>query len=172
MDRKDYGELVGHVCVDSGQIMVVDPCYVKGWKDGDAFPGINLSRQDERGDIEERSAAYLAGKYTPQNDYESACLATMSEQRAGPCFGDTPQQASAVATSSGFGDGTYPVYIQYSAEGAWGKRVAALTVVFIPEQVPCDYCGYRDCTGCEPCVECGWENCDGDCLNDEHYDEK
>jgi hypothetical protein len=33
--------------------------------------------------------------------------------------------------STGFGDGTYPVYVKFSDEGSWGKRVAEMKIVFI-----------------------------------------
>ena len=31
----DYNEMVGYVGVDSGQVMIVDPCYLKEWNDND-----------------------------------------------------------------------------------------------------------------------------------------
>ncbi len=31
----DYTEMVGYVGVDSGQVMIVDPCYLKEWNDND-----------------------------------------------------------------------------------------------------------------------------------------
>ena len=36
-----------------------------------------------------------------------------------------------VLVDSGFGDGTYPVYVRYSDEGSWGRRVAEVRIVFI-----------------------------------------
>lgn len=172
MDRDDYGELVGHCGVDSGQIMVVDPCYVKSWKDGDAFPGLDPDAGAFDDALNARVEAYIKGEYEPQNDYESACLATMSKKRAGMCFGNEYRRGLAVATSTGFGDGEYPVYVQYSDEGAWGRRVASLTIVFIPEQVRCPECGYHDCEGCEPCHMCGDTYCDGSCEDeDEPFDD-
>ena len=163
MDRDDYGELVGTCGVDSGQIMVVDPCYVKTWEDGDAFPDLDWSDPARDKAIDARAEDYEKKNYVPGNDYESACLATMSKKKAGGCFGGL-----AVATSSGLGDGEYPVYVTYSDEGSWGKRVASLTIVFIPEQVRCDTCGYHDCQGCDDgCIWCGDQYCEGECQEDD-----
>ena len=30
-------EWIGEVCVDSGQLMIVDPCYMDKWNHGDSF---------------------------------------------------------------------------------------------------------------------------------------
>src|SRR6202035_5414418 len=36
--RKNGGKyLVGHITVDSGQLIIVDPCYLRGWKPGEAW---------------------------------------------------------------------------------------------------------------------------------------
>ena len=38
------------------------------------------------------------------------------------------------AISTGFGDGSYPVYIETSDEGSWGERVKSITIDFIGEE--------------------------------------
>jgi hypothetical protein len=35
------------------------------------------------------------------------------------------------AISTGYGDGSYPVYVETSDEGAWGERVKSITIKFI-----------------------------------------
>lgn len=35
-----------------------------------------------------------------------------------------------LAISSGFGDGSYPVYVEFSDEGSWGERVSKIIVDF------------------------------------------
>ena len=39
-----------------------------------------------------------------------------------------------VYVSSGFGDGTYDVFVKEVDEGAWGKRVAEARIVFITDE--------------------------------------
>ena len=74
--------LLGHVSVDSGQLILVDPCYLKDWKDGP----FNLD-------------------FKADNDYAKCCLASLSVKGGGPVFNEL-----AVCFSTGWGDGTYPVY--------------------------------------------------------------
>ena len=99
---------IGNVFVDSGQMMVGDPCYLSNWVDSKSL------------DFDGRTGEY---------SYEGACQETTSEDRAGILGGGL----SAVCTS-GFGDGSYPVYVEYSDEGSWGTRVKSMTVVFIDDE--------------------------------------
>lgn len=99
--------LIGHVGVDSGQLMVCDPCYIKAddWADESFAP-----------------ANAVNGKY-PFN-YNGACGATLSDESAGELgtFG------TGVAFASGWGDGNYPVYATY-IDG----RIARVEIVLIDE---------------------------------------
>lgn len=80
-------ELIGYVGVDSGQLMIVDPCYIDShWKhegsDGNSGADEDFS-------------------------YNGACQATLSDEGYGELsIGAT----AAVVFRSGYGDGTYPVY--------------------------------------------------------------
>ena len=87
-------ECVGSVGVDSGQIMLVDPCYV------------------------------LDG-----GDYTAACEASLQKAQAGQIV-STGALAQGVCTSTGIGDGVYPVYVTYVDHGDWGRRVKSITVEF------------------------------------------
>ena len=97
-------EFVGNVSVDSGQVMVIDPCYVL---DG---------AHDE------------APEYDPSDGkvcgYGHPCEVTLSDKRHGEFM--AKGFASAVASSSGYGDGNYPVYAVKNGEG----RVVELTIYF------------------------------------------
>ena len=135
--------LAGHVGVDSGQVMVGDPCYLKEWKD----EGFN-------------SSAPFVGPFS--FDYDGACRATCSDAMVGQLGG----YHTAVAVSSGYGDGTYPVYVEKNPEG----RVVAMHVYFDedPNEAPeCPECGGEDCEdecrypGDSAEDEC--DLCDGDC---------
>lgn len=95
-------EYVGSFGVDSGQVMVGDPCYLDEWKS---------NRNDEWN---------LEGK-VGQYSYHGASATTI-ESSAG-VLGD----GRSVVFSSGYGDGVYPVYVQYNEDG----RVAKVLIEFI-----------------------------------------
>ena len=52
--------------------------------------------------------------------------------------------------STGFGDGLYPVYVEYADEGAWGRRVKRLVIEFIGDET-------EEADDTETCEECGDE---------------
>jgi hypothetical protein len=89
-------KLAGYCGVDSGQIMVIDPCY--------AFQG--------------------------GTNYEAICKVSLADT-----FGEFPLPANGynqdigVVTSSGYGDGKYPVYVNLNNEG----RVTSLSIIFVPD---------------------------------------
>jgi hypothetical protein len=95
-------KLVGTLGVDSGQMMLCDPCYIK--KD-------------------------FANEYgeTNQKDmtYSGACNATLGNDGFG-FLTNTNGYKLAFACSSGYGDGVYPVYIKRD-----GGRIAEMKIVFI-----------------------------------------
>jgi hypothetical protein len=87
---------VGNVAVDSGQIMLIDPCYIKA-------------------DFETEYNA------PPALNYAGACKASLSSDGYGE-FGGL-----GFCTSSGYGDGLYPVYVKRDETG----RVAEIKIKFI-----------------------------------------
>lgn len=99
----EYGTLVGHCCVDSGQIMLSDPCYVEQFV--------------RNGNGEEfNSELKKPYPYT----YNGASSATCQED------GGELGGGLGVVVTSGWGDGSYPVFITLNADG----RVATATIVF------------------------------------------
>jgi hypothetical protein len=102
--------LVGRVGVDAGMVMVGDPCYLDKFTDHD-FDDAKVEAQKAK------------GKY--EYSYSGACAATLGENSAGELG-----RADAVAVSSGYGDGVYPVYAHYNHEG----RIERLEVVFVPDE--------------------------------------
>jgi|TARA_B100000902_G_scaffold131371_1_gene130226 hypothetical protein len=92
MKKMPKGQLIGHCGVDSGQILLIDPCYV--YKD----------------------------EFDPDNptggDYDECCRITLSEGAG--------QTELGVVTSSGYGDGVYPVYAEKDGNG----RVKQVTILF------------------------------------------
>lgn len=124
--------LIGSVFVDSGQMMLCDPCYIdSSWEKIDAdFDNIN--------------------QYVGQFNYGGAAQATLSDKDAG-ILGN----GLGAVCATGFGDGNYNVYVTYSNEGSWGKRISEMRIVFIGEEAS-DVCFY--CTN---------EYCDGECQDEE-----
>lgn len=92
-------ELLGYCAVDSGQLIVVDPCYLKEWNHG---------KNDEL-----------------DNHYGLACLATSLKAQGGEIL-VSGMAGTGVAFSSGWGDGSYPVYAHYDRDG----RVSKIEILF------------------------------------------
>jgi hypothetical protein len=104
--------LLGHVGVDSGQIMISDPCYVKDFNDNEDF---DPARADD------------AGNYP--YSYNGSCGATLSEAMGGQLG-----TISGVVSSTGYGDGCYEVWATIGESKGWGKRVHSLEIVFISDE--------------------------------------
>ncbi len=114
MDKIDTNgwDLIGTIGVDSGQVMLCDPCYIPLW-DGE----------------DKEFAADAMGSAKPEHtnfSYAGACNATLSEAKAG-----LVGNGLGAVTSTGFGDGSYGVYVKRSDQGIWGDCVAAMMIVFI-----------------------------------------
>lgn len=101
---------IGAVGVDSGQVMVGDPCYLSDWKD-DNFTG-----------KEDKAQPY-------DFSYSGACNATLSDERGGELG-----RGLAVASSTNYGDGCYPVF-----QVRDGDEIVGLFIQFGPEIDEDDY---------------------------------
>lgn len=97
--------LIGEFSVDSGQAIIGDPCYLDDWK---------LWNSDEDNFEDHVNSV---GQY----GYLGACNATL-----GKGFGQLGG-ASAVAFSTGYGDGLYPVYANITDDGRVGMVVIDFT---------------------------------------------
>ena len=146
--------ILGFVSVDSGQIMLGDPCYLRDWKDTPyndvrmynlVIDGLVIDTLTYPTDFSNYEAiipdycktmnqllrddthTFEEVKQPPSGDYsyQGACEATTTEAQGGE-LGD----GLAVCTSTGYGDGMYPVIATYNEDG----RVAAVEIKFIPEE--------------------------------------
>lgn len=90
---------IGSVGVDSGQLMIVDPCYIKSDFEVDY-------------DQETIDAIQAGSPAEVPLNYNGACAVTLGEDSAGSMM-----HGLAVAFSSGYGDGVYPVYATYNSDG-------------------------------------------------------
>ena len=107
-------KLLGHCGVDSGQLVIVDPCYLSEWKDGEAFP--NLEDKNKN------------------NHYAACCeITTRNKDQGGEVLVAGVAGTGVVATS-GLGDGNYPVYAEYENTGSESEpdiRIKSLTIEFL-----------------------------------------
>jgi len=98
---------IGVVGVDSGQILVCDPCYIASqWKE----------------------TPYSFGtERTHEFSYDGCCKETVSSPDGGGQLNYKEGHPGAgVVVRSGYGDGVYPVYITLTSTG----RVKRLEIVF------------------------------------------
>ena len=92
-------ELAGYCGVGSGQIMVIDPCY-----------------------------AFMDDYSDKASNYRNVCEVSKSDNG----YGEFPLPANGyhfpigVVTSSGYGDGNYPVFVDINEEG----RIVELRICF------------------------------------------
>lgn len=87
-------DLVGQIGVDSGQILVIDPCYI------------------------------LDDEYNPNGEptggeYDSICRVTVKR----PNHGQVLTGGLGFATGTYYGDGVYPVYAERDSDGAIRRLV-------------------------------------------------
>jgi len=108
-------KLLGYVSVDSGQVVIVDPCYI---------------------DYAEKRAIITKDPFPEDLSmtriHKACCEQTLSKNQTGQVWAETETKEPgrfeiAVASNSGWGDGKYPVYVKYSKYG----RVKSLEIVFI-----------------------------------------
>lgn len=94
---------IGKFGVDSGQVLIGDPCYLGDFVNDDFEP----NKQSE-------DFTY---------SYSGACNRTLTDDKAGGIgrFG-----SMAVVSSTGYGDGVYPVYATYNEDG----RIVKLEILF------------------------------------------
>jgi hypothetical protein len=87
--KKNIKKIIGYCGVDSGQLLVIDPCYLSKWKDGEFDPNKKLD-----------------------NSYARACELTCGDGQE--CGGEV--QEGGVVFASGYGDGNYPVIATYNKD--------------------------------------------------------
>jgi hypothetical protein len=107
MSRK----LLGYCAVDSGQILLTDPCYVHDFIDGEEY---NPTPE---------------GEDYPYS-YNGACGATLHKGQGGQLHFKLGHAGAGVCVASGWGDGMYPVVAEYNSEG----RVQSVTITFITDE--------------------------------------
>lgn len=147
---------LGDVGVDSGQLMVCDPCYIDSQWQKEEFSAIRVFKDMETGthwyhqwgtvSVPEGFRKFPGtfagpveecGNQSPNDliqsgrwvevdfemvtnanfSYQAVCAATSSPTKAGALRYELGHSGVAVAFSSGYGDGVYPVYGHYNKDG-------------------------------------------------------
>ena len=116
--KNDSWEYIGSIGVDSGQMMLSDPSYVKDFADSDDGEKLLDSIKDGSDD----SYSYIG-----------ACSQSNTPQQAGVLVNDIGAELGVVC-SSGFGDGLYPVFVKRHDFGDDGKRVVEMKIEFVNEE--------------------------------------
>lgn len=101
--------LIGECAVDAGCVMLIDPCYTIDKTNDEWYSREIVDRCHE-------------------ND----------GRHHGVKIDGHALEYSGVVVEAGFGDGCYPVYVRYSDEGSWGKRIAEVKIVFIGDEDDCN----------------------------------
>lgn len=136
-------ELIGYVGVDSGQLMICDPCYIDSQWEKEDFEDIRIYKHKKSGDTLQYRVDFekydqvipkygktmnelgTTGEWEQQDVHEvkhnfsyNACTqATLSEDGHGQLNYNLGHPGVGVAFSTAFGDGKYPVYAHYDDEG-------------------------------------------------------
>ena len=133
---------IGSVGVDSGQLMITDPCYVSSFKN-EAYRDVRkykhtllnkeLQYGKDFGNYEETIPEYdktmnelikdgifeaveHPEAHSKEYSYQGACMITQSEKGGGEMINEHGAEVG-VAFSSGYGDGCYPVYAIKNKDG-------------------------------------------------------
>ncbi len=126
--RSALKELVGYCGVDSGQLIITDPSYLREY---------NSNSQTDDSGIEQNGFEYSVAGCHAATDSKAGAGQLMgwgwkklSKEdiklvKEGKLHASGAFNSAGVAVSTGFGDGNYPVYVEYESD-----RVKAVTVQF------------------------------------------
>lgn len=162
MPKNKQEKHIGKVGVDSGQLLICDPCYIDSeWVKEDF---IHVERyRDKAGntydyptDFPNYEHVMPSGK-TPNEhihsgdwecipvpekvkargrfSYAGVCETTLSDMQAGQLRYNLGHAGAGVAFSSGLGDGVYDVYATYADVEGWGRRIVSVRIDLI-HQLP------------------------------------
>ena len=102
-------KIVGHCSVDSGRLILLDPCYLRH---------LGATRGKDA-TFDQMWSTICEAAHTHDED----------GAHAGPFGGTEHLRDLGVVTETGFGDGSYPVVAEID-DTKWGKRVVAIHVYF------------------------------------------
>lgn len=137
-------ELIGHVGVDSGQLLLCDPCYIESEWEKEEFADIRVYEHKvtkdrltfgkdfphyqhpiDRYDGKNMNDLNATGEWIEIDrpdaihnfSYNACCQATLSNEGHGQLKYKMGHAGVGVAFRTAFGDGYYPVYAKYTDDG-------------------------------------------------------
>lgn len=149
--------LIGKVGVDSGQLMVTDPCYLNRFENNDYKPTRKyVCVTDKKKVIEWPRDFYnyeddiIDGYNKNMNtlikdklfiqvkdeiidssySFVGACHQSSKTENQGGELGN----GLGLSFSTGFGDGHYPVYAYYEDVNGWGRRIKKIEIEFFTDE--------------------------------------
>lgn len=142
-------EHLADVCVDSGQLLIVDPCYIDSRWEEKEFQDIRRFRHKTTGDVLAYRTDFphfeaVIPKYgqtmnqlnqtggwepvpvpiPPGLNYDACCRTTLGKDGGGNI------DNIAAAICSGYGDGVFPVFVERNADGV----IVKVIIDFDPEE--------------------------------------
>jgi len=135
--------LIGEVAVDSGQLMICDPCYIDSQWENEDFEDIRVYKNEHTGrtltypkdftSYEDVLPEYgktmnvlisehdwkITESAEPKSgfSYNACAKATLSEDGHGELKFKLGHVGAGLAFSTAYGDGMYPVYAKYDKDG-------------------------------------------------------
>lgn len=146
-------ELIGYVAVDSGQLLLCDPCYIDSQWEKEDFEDIRIYKSKSTGDVLQYCVDFnsyadiipskgksmnellatgdweqIDSDIEPKNpfSYNACARATLSDKGHGQLMFKMGNAGAGVAFSTAFGDGMYPVWANYNFD----KTLRSVEVVF------------------------------------------
>lgn len=151
--KKSEWVKIGIVGVDSGQLMVCDPCYIDSEWEKEAytfdveyyfvFPDGTKEKVEhcsprwfeliERVNSGELKLEDKKHREKPKHNfsYNAVAHATLSDKGYGQLRYRLGHAGVGVAFSSGFGDGAYEVWAKIKDCGEWGKRIVEVKIKMV-----------------------------------------
>jgi len=107
--KKDKWIKLGVAGVDSGQLLITDPCYINSeWKKNEDF-----EKLEQKGEF----------------SYAGCCNKTLSKEKGGQLNFKMGHAGAGVVFSSGLGDGTYEVWGKVMDIKDWGERIVEVKII-------------------------------------------
>jgi len=149
--------LIGKVGVDSGQLMVTDPCYLDRFENNDykptrkyvcvtdkkkiiEWPRDFYNYEDDIIDgynknmntlIKDKLFVQVKDEIIDSSySFVGACHQSSKTENQGGELGN----GLGLSFSTGFGDGHYPVYAYYEDVNGWGRRIKKIEIEFFTDE--------------------------------------
>ena len=148
--------LIGKVGVDSGGLMVTDPCYLKQFKINEYDPKSKyydkvkdktVIHPDDFYDYEEdiidgynKNMNTLVKEKVFEEvkdeiiDSSYSCVGAYDQTIKNKNQGGSLGNGLGVSFATGFGDGEYPVYAYYEDVNGWGRRIKKIEIEFFTDE--------------------------------------